>query len=93
MTRCVEPAVQRWVRERDGWTVGGYNPFAQAIRDAIPLMAQRLIFRDRWVVQIEADSGQRVRLIRPTRTEAMALAESVGDAVRADEVAALGHQT
>lgn len=92
VTICVEAAVQRWVREQNQWSSASRS-FDQAFRDAGALLAQRLLLRDRWAVVIEADSGQRLRLVRPNRDDALTLAESVSATVTQRGVAALASVT
>ena len=92
VTICVEAAVQRWVREQNQWSAATRS-FDQAFRDAGALLVQRLLLRDRWAVVIEADSGERLRLVRPNRDEALTLAESVSASVTQRGVAALASVT
>ena len=93
VTLCVEPAVQRLVRERDAWFAPKLtifpNPVRTAERRLIPQIIQSRLLKGRWAVQIEADSGERLRLIRDTHEEAQTTARSIWQQVQDQGVAAL----
>jgi hypothetical protein len=93
VTICVECAVDRLVRERDAW---GLNPFyfffrrvQEAAQSAMVNAIQATLLRDRYAVLIEADSGQRLRLVRPSHQEAVGVAKDTWHAVRERGVVAL----
>jgi hypothetical protein len=91
VTIGVEPAVERLVRERDQWMVPRLSLLPRRLRlwNRLPAMAQDTLLDNAWAVVVEADSGERVRLTRPTREEAWQVATSVSDAVHEHGVAAL----
>ena len=96
VTIAVEPAVQRLVRERDQWTVQRRVPWQLwmtrvqvSLRDQLPAVIQQRVLGGRWAVAVQADSGQKKRLLRPTRDEAWALATSIAESVRVQGVTAL----
>ena len=94
---CVEPAVARLVRERDAWTTPHYgwfpSPGRNTLRDALPGLLQSWVFKDRWVVVIEADSGQRRRLTRANREEALGAAQAARERLVAEGVPAIAELT
>ena len=93
VTVGIEPAVARLVRERDAWTVPKLglfpDPTRNVVRNALPELLQSLVFKNRWAVVIEADSGQRRRLTRSSRDEALDVARSVWRRVKEVGVPAL----
>jgi hypothetical protein len=96
VTIAVEPAVQRLVRERDQWTVPRPVPWEPlmnrvraTLRAQLPALVQQRVLGGTWAVVVEADSGQKKRLLRATRDEAWQLATSIADSVRTQGVAAL----
>jgi hypothetical protein len=93
VTLCVEPAVERLIRERDAWLPPKLtilpDPVRTAARRLIPEFVQSRFLNDRWAVVIEADSGERARLIRDTRDAALARARTVSQLVHDTGVKAL----
>lgn len=93
VTICVEPAVERIVREGRAWGVFGPRPFESGwrreLRKLWPAVVQETVLDDRWAVVVEADSGQRLRLTRASRDEALAAARAGWQAVQERGVAAL----
>jgi hypothetical protein len=93
VTVGVERAVDRLVRERDSWTTPRYglfpDPTRNVVRNVLPQVLQVLFFKHRWAVVIEADSGERRRLTRPTHDEAMDAAKSVWHRVTEKGVGAI----
>jgi hypothetical protein len=96
VTIAVEPAVERLVRERDQWTVPRSVPWQPLMnkvratfRAQLPAVVQQQMLHDTWAVMVEADSGQKVRLMRSTHDEAWQLATSIADSVRSQGVAAV----
>lgn len=93
VTVAIEPTVERLVRERDAWTTPRCgllpHPARNALRNALPGILQSLVFKNKWAVVIEADSGQRVRLTRATRDEAFATASEVRHRIQERGVPAL----
>lgn len=79
------------VRERAAWTVGrlSYVPDGYRLRNLWPRFVQRTLLHDGWAVMIEADSGERLRRVRPTREAAHELAQDARARVRQGGVAAL----
>ncbi len=95
VTIGVEPAVQRWVRARDQWTAPlfGWWPSRWQPRNLLPVLIQQRLLKNAWAVNIESDSGVRVRLVRPTREEAGTAARSVSASVLQHGVSALAELT
>jgi hypothetical protein len=96
VTVAVEPAVDRLVRERDAWLVPRWGWLSSRLFPArwrpwnvLPGLVQKDMLHDSWAVMVEADSGQRVRLLRSTRDEAWLLATSIVESVRQRGVPAL----
>ena len=93
VTVCVEPAVQRLIRERDAWMPPALtlfpNPVRVAARRLIPVVVQSRFLKDRWAVVIEADSGERLRLTRERHDEALTTARATWQLVHDQGVKAL----
>lgn len=82
VTIAIEPAVDRFVRAQD--KVGGsiILPLLGSLtggrgRD----LTQRVVFGGAWMVDVETDAGKRVRVRRPDRASALALATATWRAV------------
>jgi hypothetical protein len=95
VTIAVEPAVQRWIRARDQWTAPlfGWLPSRWQPRNLLPVVIQQRILKNAWAVNVESDSGVRVRLVRPTREAAWSAARTVSESVLQHGVSALGGVT
>lgn len=92
VTVCIEPAAERVVREAKSWGFLQpkiFDPAGNAFRHALPGFLESRLFKDRWAVLVEADSGQRVRLIRNSKQEALAAGENVRKSVMRDGVKVL----
>jgi len=93
VTLCVEPAVERLMRERDAWTTPKFTVFPDPIRIAVrrllPEVVQSRLLGARWAVVIEADSGEKLRLTRETHDDALATARSTWQQVHDRGVSAL----
>ncbi|MCW2544060.1 MAG: hypothetical protein JWM40_1612 [Frankiales bacterium] len=93
VTLCVEPAVQRLIRERDAWFSPRPTIFPSPVRTAarrlIPEVIQSRLLKGRWAVVIEADSGERLRLMRDTHGEAQTMARTIWQQVHEEGVSAL----
>lgn len=86
----VEPVVDRW--RRGVKLTAPPNPLVpeavvRAEQSFVADLAQRYLLGDRWVVDVEADSGRRVRLARGSREEAIAAAKRIHAGVTARGVA------
>jgi hypothetical protein len=88
---AVEPAVERLVRERGQWMMPRLSLLPPPLQmwNMLPALVQSTVLHGAWAVVVEADSGQRLRLARPNRGEALRAATSVCDAVRERGVTAL----
>ncbi|BBH18463.1 hypothetical protein Back2_27500 [Nocardioides baekrokdamisoli] len=92
VTIRVEPAVDRLRRWQRSWgppavltnPVGTYVDYTYA-----PGLIQKHLLRDRWVVDIEADSGEHCRMRAADRAAAITMANQVHAGVTADGVAFL----
>jgi hypothetical protein len=85
----IESAAERWVR-----TWGDFNvspAWATRVRNRLKRssVATRPALHDGWVVIVEADTGQQLRLTSPSRESAVALAKSTAVEVKQLGVAAL----
>jgi hypothetical protein len=93
VTLCVEPAVQRLIRERDAWFSPKVTIFPDPVRIAarrlLPELVQSRLLKGRWAVVIEADSGERLRLTRDTHDDALASARAIWQQVHDHGVSAL----
>jgi hypothetical protein len=93
VTLCVEPAVERLIRERDAWTTPKFTlfpaPMRTTVRRFLPEVVQSRLLGGRWAVVIEADSGEKLRLIRETHDDALATARSTWQEVHDHGVSAL----
>jgi hypothetical protein len=91
VTVAVEPAVERMVRIRDDWLIPRWywTPNKSWVRRLMPGFVQKELLHDDWAVMVESDSGQKLRLIRPTRDTAWELASSIAAAVRDRGIPAL----
>jgi hypothetical protein len=91
VTIGIEPAVERLVRGSEQWGVPGVSllPGKRRLWNLLPAVVQEKLFNNSWAVVIEADSGERVRLTRVDRAEALGAARSLSDVVRDQGVAAL----
>lgn len=92
VTLRVEPAVDRWRRGLKMTTVP--NPLTPAAimraeQGFVAGLAQRYVFGGRWVVDVEADSGRRLRIEEATRESAVATAKRIHAGVRECGVAFL----
>ncbi len=85
VTMRVEPAVDRFRR----WRLMVSTP--RVLTDpaetyfsyrVLPDLVQRYLLRDRWVVDVEADSGVRCRVDSSTREDALAYARQIHDGVQ-----------
>ena len=79
VTVGIEPAVERGLRELHAWlgTPIVINPVRAAVRRMLPELVQSRLLKNRWAILVEADSGQRVRLMRPTRELALTVGEGI----------------
>ncbi|WP_460849469.1 hypothetical protein [Nocardioides ultimimeridianus] len=92
MTLRVEPAVDRWRRGLKMTAVP--NPLVPAAivraeQGFFAGLAQRYVFGGKWVVDVEADSGRRLRIEEATREFAVATAKRIHAGVRERGVAFL----
>ena len=55
----------------------------------LPDLVQKYLLRDRWAVEVEADSGERCRVEARTRTAAIDYARQIHDGVQEQGVAFL----
>jgi len=77
VTVAVEQAADRSLRRRDSWYGPNLiNPVSRWLRKKNDQFVQKYLFDDAWAVDVEADSGERARVIRPTREGAQSLALS-----------------
>lgn len=92
VTLRVEPAVARLLR----WRFAVSTP--RVVTDptgtyvsyrVLPDVIQRYVLRDRWVVDLEADNGQRCRVRASTRAAAIQHARQIHDGVAEQGVAFL----
>jgi hypothetical protein len=92
VTMRVEPAVDRFRR----WRFMISTP--RVLTDpaetclsyrVLPDLVQRYLLGDRWVVDVEADSGERCRVDSSTREEALAYAHQIHDGVKRQGVSFL----
>jgi hypothetical protein len=92
VTVRAEPALDRYLRWRFRLStpavltdpVGTYLDYR-----ALPRLVQRYVLRGRWVVEVEADSGERCRVKAENRDDALAFARRIHDGVQARGVAFL----
>ena len=93
VTLCVEPAVQRLIRERDAWFFPQITFFPDPLRIAahrlLPEVIQTRLLKGRWAVVIEADSGERLRLMHDTHDDALASARGIWQQVHDHGVSAV----
>ena len=73
----------RSIRLLPGPTIG------EALRRLLPGERQQAMTNSAWRLVIEADSGQKVSLLRPTRQAAIETAEQVAEQVKTDGLAVL----
>ena len=90
VTIAIEPAVDRFVRAQDKAGGSIILPSLGALtgcrgRD----LTQRVVFGGAWTVDIETDAGKRVRVRRPDRASALALAKATWRAVSEGGAAAV----
>ncbi|HEY0888193.1 MAG TPA: hypothetical protein VGE38_01105 [Nocardioides sp.] len=89
VTVRVEPAVARLRRWRRRLTLPNplVDPFTKAVAYRhLPAPVQRRVLHTRWVVDIEADTGERCRLPATNRDEALARAHEVRASITRDGV-------
>ena len=55
----------------------------------LPDLVQRYVLRDRWAVEVEADSGERTRVQAGTRDDAIEYARQIHDGIANQGVAFL----
>ncbi|WP_408897652.1 hypothetical protein ACJ5H2_00760 [Nocardioides sp. R1-1] len=82
VTIAIEPAVDRFVRAQD--KVGGsiILPLLGPLTGGRGReLTQRVVFGGAWIVDIESDAGKRLRVRRPDRASALALAKATWCAV------------
>lgn len=89
VTLRVEPAVDRWRRWRFMLTTP--EPITDPLRTyfdyrVAPGLVQKYLLRDRWAVDVEADSGERCRVDAHTRDDAIQYARQIRDGVQAQGV-------
>jgi hypothetical protein len=92
VTQRVEPAVDRFRRWRFMVSTPPVvtDPAAAYVSyRVLPDPIQRHLLRDRWVVDVEADSGERCRVNAKTRGDAIEYARQIHDGVREQGVAFL----
>jgi hypothetical protein len=80
VTIRVEPAVDRLRRWRHLTSTPEplTSPISTAFEyEVLPGLVQRYLFRDAWVVDVEADSGDRCRVKAETRDDAMNYARQI----------------
>lgn len=76
----VEPAVDRWRRALKMTMAPNPRLPAAVVRAEQGFVAgllQRYAFGGRWIVDVEADSGRRLRIGKPTRDDAIATAKRI----------------
>jgi hypothetical protein len=84
VTLRVEPAVDRFRQLRFSVSTPRIvtDPAATYVSyRVLPDLLQRYVLRDRWVVAVEADSGERCRVKARTRGDAIAYAGRIHDGV------------
>jgi hypothetical protein len=88
---CIESSVERWVRTWGDFSVS--PAWASRVRNrlkkSVPAAAESPALQDGWVVVVEADTGQLVRLTCSSRKEALDLARSTAADVHKRGVIAL----
>lgn len=84
VTLTIEPAVDRFRR----WRLMVATPRALTAPAetyvsyrVLPDLVQRYVLRDRWAVEVEADSGERTRVRASTRDDAIEYARQIHDGV------------
>lgn len=96
VTIRIEPAVDRWRRWRNLITTP--DPLAPAVvrrfdYQALPGLVQRYLLRDRWVVDVEADTGERCRVPAANQRDAIANAHRIHAGIQRDGLGFLPHLT
>ena len=92
VTNCVERAVDRLVRERNAWGFGQHLLFRrahEAVQQAVFSAVQSAVLNGRYAVLIESDSGERLRITRPSHEEAVDFAKACWHDITAEGVPAL----
>jgi hypothetical protein len=95
VTFFIEPRLDKLFRgidEYESWRRIQIGPsIGQLLGKLLPGDKQGEIVKNAWRLVIEADSGKKVTLVRPTRADAVESARTVADAVRARGLPALDH--
>ncbi len=90
VTIAIEPAVDRLVRAQDKLGASLVVPFLGPLTGGRGRkVAQQVLFAGAWVVDVETDSGQRVRVSRADHSCALELAKVIWRDVRARGVEAV----
>ncbi|GAA3535022.1 hypothetical protein [Nocardioides daeguensis] len=90
VTIAIEPAVDRFVRAQDKLGSALVVPVLGPLTGGRGRkLVQRAVFAGTWVVDVESDAGQRVRVRRPDRSRALDLAKATWRDVVARGVVAL----
>lgn len=90
VTIALEPAVERFARVRERLGLREcYIPLNKKFNDWLARSAQSTLLRGQWAVAVEADTGDRARLLRDDYPGAVDLARQVGVEVERIGVAAL----
>jgi hypothetical protein len=96
VTIRIEPAVDRWRRWRNLMTVPDALVPAAVTRfdyQTLPGLVQRYLFRDRWVVDVEADTGERCRVAAADQRGAIANAQRIHAGIQREGLGFLHHLT